>query len=103
MTELEMQHFYYFLAAFQEDFPNLKPSQEISLVQAAIEYINLLRTQARQLETGEVISMARQHPGVQLRAWLDALGVNRKQQARDDKAEEGTQAALKASLERLSS
>ena len=33
---------------------------------------------ANELTTGETITMARQHPGVQMRAYMDMLSVTRK-------------------------
>jgi hypothetical protein len=103
MTPLEIQHFEHFIRAFREDYPDLTQAQLISLTQAAIEYVNLLRVQAQQLETGQVISMARQHPGVQLRAWLDSLGATRKQQGRDTNEGKENEKQLREVLSRLSS
>jgi hypothetical protein len=102
MSELEQEHFFFFLEAYKEDYPGMKPTDIICLHQAALEYINTLRVQAKQLATGEVISMARQHPGVQMRAWLDMMDVTRKARtkgkAQDADSEEAKQVkeALKA-------
>lgn len=84
MTELERDHYHYFVRAFREEYPDLTATDLIMLHQAALEYINLLRVQANQLQTGIVLTMSRQHPGVQLRQWLDGLSVTRKQRPRDD-------------------
>jgi aryl carrier-like protein len=88
MSELEQEHYTYFIESYQAQYPDLTDADQIALVQAGLEYINTLRVQAKQLKTGEVISMARQHPGVQLRAWLDLLSVTRKQRKPNDKQEE---------------
>lgn len=88
MTELEQQHFWYMIDAYQQDYPSMKPTDIICLYQAALEYVNTLRVQAKQLKSGEVISMARQHPGVQMRAWLDMMDVTRKARTRTGKSNE---------------
>jgi hypothetical protein len=88
MTELEQQHFYFVIDGYQQDYPDMKATDLICLYQAAIEYINLQRVQAKQLKSGEVISMARQHPGVQMRAWLDMMDVTRKARSKGGKAGE---------------
>lgn len=59
------------------DYNITKPSDLIALHMAALEYVNLLRVQAGQLKSGQVITAARQHPGVQLCAWLDSLSATR--------------------------
>jgi len=78
MTELEHKHFDYFLESFRDQYPDLTAADQIMLVQAALEYINTLRVQATQLSTGQVITMSRQHPGVQMRAYMDQLSITRK-------------------------
>lgn len=88
-TELEREHFQFFLDAFRQDYGIKKPSDEIALFNAACEYIQLLRVNATSAKTGEVITAARQHPGVQLRAWLDSMGSTRKQ--RKDQGEADTE------------
>jgi hypothetical protein len=104
MTALELEHYHFFVEAYQQDYPGMKPTDLICLHQAALEYINTLRVQAKQLKTGEVISMARQHPGVQLRAWLDAMSVTRKARtsAKKDTEESDQAKELKAALKALS-
>lgn len=88
MAELEREHFWYFIESYQSDYPQMKPTDIICLYQAALEYINTLRVQAKQLASGEVISMARQHPGVQMRAWLDMMDVTRKARTRSGKSQD---------------
>lgn len=101
MTPLEQEHFKFFIASFERDYPGMTPSDLLCLNQAAIEYINLLRVQATQMQTKQVISMARQHPGVQLRQWLDAMSVTRKQrQATEPKKDKATD-EMRAFLEGL--
>ena len=105
MTELERQHFQFFLDAHHNEYgDSLNQADEIALMQAAIEYINLLRVQADQLATGKIISMARQHPGVQLRQWLDSLSVTRKQRqaASPSKTEDKAAVEMQRALLELS-
>ena len=105
MSPLEQEHFYFFIESYQQDYPGMKPTDLICLYQAALEYINTLRVQAKQLQSGEVISMARQHPGVQMRAWLDMMDVTRKARTKgktsDADSEEAKQ--VKEALRALSS
>ena len=82
MTSLEKEHFDFCVAAVKLACgKDLTPLDELCINMVALEYVNLLRVYATQLANGEVISQARQHPGVQMRAWLDNLSVNRKARA----------------------
>ena len=101
MSELEQDHFFFFLEAYKEDYPGMKPTDIICLHQAALEYINTLRVQAKQLATGEVISMARQHPGVQMRAWLDMMDVTRKARSKSGKTSQEDSEEVKQVREAL--
>ncbi len=78
MTDLERDLFDYFLASYQQQYPDLVPTDFILLHLAALEYIKWLRIIAEELETGRVISQARQHPAVNMRGLLDQLSVTRK-------------------------
>lgn len=77
MTDLERQHFEYFIEAIKAD-NKLRPSDYIGLYAAGLEYVAYLRLQASQMATGELVTMSRQHPGVQLRAWLDTMSFSRR-------------------------
>ena len=89
MTTLERDHYDFFIHAITQDYSINKPSDFIALHMAALEYVNLLRVQAKQLTDGEVITAARQHPGVQLRAWLDSLSTTRKARKEQGGGSEG--------------
>ena len=78
MTDVEKPLFDFFIAAYRAEYPDLNATDNILLHLAALEYIKWLRIIAEELETGTVISMARQHPGVNMRALLDQLSVTRK-------------------------
>lgn len=100
-TELEREHFTFFVEAYKADYGIKKPSDFIALYMAACEYIQLLRINATSAKTGEVITAARQHPGVQLRAWLDSMGSTRKQR-KETKEDEGEVAQWAAAMSKLS-
>lgn len=79
MSDLEKQHFDFFVQAIREEHPDLNGSDLICLNMAALNYINSLRLQQEQLSSGQLVTMSRQHPEVQMRAWLDLMSVSRKQ------------------------
>lgn len=98
VTPLEKQMYDYFISAYLEEYPDLTPSDKILLQLAAIEYIKYHRVAAQELESGQVISMARQHPYTQMRGLLDSMAVTRKQRKRDgsdDTTASETQAKLR--------
>lgn len=89
MTDVEQPLFDYFMQSYQHQYPDLTPTDLLILHLAGLEYIKYLRVVAEELETGKVISMARQHPGVNMRALLDQLSVTRKARtARGQKEED---------------
>lgn len=100
-TPLEREHWDYFIESYAQDYGIKKPSDWIALRLAACEYIQLLRVNATAAASGEVITAARQHPGVQLRAWLDSMGGTRKQR-KDDKQDDDA-AAWMSAMSKLSS
>src|SRR6266851_2894656 len=65
LTEAEQALYDFFVAAYHEEYPDLIATDHILLQLAGYEYIKFLRILAEELETGVVISQARQHPGVQ--------------------------------------
>jgi hypothetical protein len=89
MSPVEREHFDFFLEAHREQYPDLTAVDQIGLNMAALCYVNLLRMEATQLTSGQLVSMARQHPCVQLRQWMDSLSVTRKQRPskKDEDAE----------------
>ncbi len=105
MTALEQQHFQFFIDAYQHDYPAMSPSDCLCLYQAGLEYVNLIRVQAMQLKSRQVLSMARQHPGVQLRQWLDQMACTRKARTagKSPSQDDQDRASLKELLKGLSS
>lgn len=88
MTDVERGLFDYFLEAYKRQYPDLTPTDHLMLFLAGVEFIKYLRVVAEELETGKVISMARQHPGVNMRALLDQLSVTRKARTAGKKTDE---------------
>ena len=78
MTELEQEWFHFFVDGLKDENPDLTDTDQILVLFAGIEMINMLRLDQKQLSSGELISMARQHPGVQFRSLIDLLSVSRK-------------------------
>lgn len=78
MSELEREHFTYFVESVRAEYKDLTGTDLIFLNMAGLDYINTMRLQVAQLGTGELVTMSRQHPGVQFRAWIDMLSVSRK-------------------------
>jgi hypothetical protein len=95
MTEPEQALFDYFLEAYKQQYPDLTPTDLLMLWLAGIEFIKYIRVVAEELETGKVISMARQHPGVQMRALLDQLSVTRKARTAGKQQEDPEAAELR--------
>jgi hypothetical protein len=98
MSGAELERYDLFLAAYREEYKGqLSNTDNILLELAAIEYIKCLRVMANELTTGETITMARQHPGVQMRAYMDMLSITRKArvaESRGKKEETGTPSKL---------
>ncbi len=88
MTPIEQDLFDYFLWAYHTEYPDLKPTDNLILFLAAIEWIKYLRMAREELETGKLVTMSRQHPGTQLRALLDQLSVTRRARVTQTKPEE---------------
>lgn len=95
MTELEREHFEFFIEAIKAD-NQLRPSDYIGLYAAGLEYIAYLRLQASQIASGQLVTMSRQHPGVQLRAWLDTMSFSRRKGVSGKQAEDGLASQLMA-------
>lgn len=91
MTDLEREHFHFFIAAIEELYPDLNKLDRLLVRLMACSYIALLRMEAAQMESGQLVTMSRQHPGVQLRAWMDLLSVTRKQRGKVDKDDEAAE------------
>lgn len=78
MSEQEHAMQTFFIESYRLDYPDMLPTDLILLQLASFEYIKYLRVVQEELATGKVISMARQHPGVNMRALLDQMSVTRR-------------------------
>ena len=78
----------YFIESFRLEYPDLTNTDMILLHLASLEYIKYLRVVAEELSTGKVISQARQHPGVNMRALLDQMAVTRKARSGGTRSQE---------------
>lgn len=76
-----------FVKGYNEEYPDLTDTDQLILHLAAAEYVKCLRVLQEEFDTNKILSQARQHPSVQLRAYLDQLSVTRKQR---DKKPAGT-------------
>lgn len=101
MNELEQQWYDYFISSHRLEYPDLTDTDNILLMLAGLEFVKYLRVAQDEMKTGTVISMARQHPGVQMRALLDQLSVTRK--ARNAGKKDDPLAAMREDLLKLSS
>ena len=88
MTDIEQNLFDYFINAYDEQFPDLTPTDHLMLFLAGVEFIKYIRMAREELETGKLVTMSRQHPGVQLRGLLDQLSVTRKARTARNKPDE---------------
>jgi len=102
MEEAEQKLFDYFIDAYNEQYPDLTPTDHLTLFLAGIEFIKYIRVAREELETGKVITMSRQHPGVNLRGLLDQLSVTRKARTAGKKPDDPEAAELENFLMGLS-
>ena len=91
-----------FMLDFLEAFPDLSDPDYRMLWMAGTRYIAGLRLIKYEMKTGRTISMARQHPLVEMRALLDQLSVTRKARTSKGQQEDPDSADLKRALLALS-
>jgi hypothetical protein len=103
MTDIEQQHFEFFVESVLAENPDLRGTDFIFVNLAGLDYINTLRLEVQQLSSGELVTMSRQHPGVQFRAWIDMLSVSRKARQGGKSQESEEKANTRAMLLGLSS
>lgn len=88
MTAAESQRYDLFINYMHKEYGDLTPFDMLLVEVAAVEYIKYLRWLANEIKTGEAASMARQHPGVQMRENLKLLSVWRKDRANSPKTDD---------------
>lgn len=78
-TEYEEELYSYFIQSVQDLLPKLEPLYHLMLPLAAGEYIKLVRLLQSELKSGELVTMARQHPSTFFMRYMDSmLGATRK-------------------------
>lgn len=92
LTPAEEILFNDFIEEILQEYPDISPSDYRDVWLAAGEYIKYIRVIDKELKTGKVLSMARQHPGTQMRALRDQLDINRKARIRGKQPQEGEDA-----------
>jgi hypothetical protein len=95
ISDLEQQMLDSFISGYLREYPDLTESDKFILQLAGLEYINYHRVLAQELESGKIISMARQAPYTPFYAALDRLSVTRRERVKKD----GPNAASKAAQE----
>jgi hypothetical protein len=88
LTPAESQRYELFINYMHKEYEDLTPFDMLLVEVAAVEYIKYLRWLANEIKTGEAASMARQHPGVQMRENLKLLSVWRKDRANSPKSDD---------------
>lgn len=81
-SDYESAMYEHCIAAYREDNPDMTPSEQLLLPLLAAEYIKLLRLYQMELASGELVTMARQHPGTMFAKYLDLLAATRKQRVK---------------------
>jgi hypothetical protein len=102
MSDLEQQWFEFFIQSHRNEYPDMTDTDQIHLILAAISFINSLRVHQQELQSGQVISMARQHPANQMRAELDLLSFTRKARTAGKQSEDPALKDIKDKLLGLS-
>lgn len=103
MAEDEKKLYEFFIESHRLEYAPLSYTDEIHLQLAAVAYINSLRVAQEELRSGQVISMARQHPLVQMRAELDLLSFTRKARTQGKTQESPEMKQAREHLMKLSS
>ena len=93
MTPVEQELFDFFMEAYKQQYPDMVPTDHLLLHLAGAEYIKYMRILAEEMKTGKILSMARQHPAVQMRGLLDMLSVTRKARTMRNKPDDSPEEA----------
>lgn len=85
----EAEIYAYFIQAMQEDYPNMRNSDLLMLPLVAAEYIKYLRLVGKELSSGELVTMSRQHPGSMLARFMSqVLATTRQQRVKNEKPQD---------------
>ena len=78
LSDTEKVLFDGFINEYLTEYPDITPTDYRMLFLVAVEYIKYLRIVSKELTSNKVMSMARQHPGTNMRALQDQLSITRK-------------------------
>lgn len=77
-SDAEQVLFNDFIEEYLTEYPDITATDYRMLFLIGVEYIKYLRIVDEELRSGNVLSMARQHPGTNMRALQDQLSITRK-------------------------
>lgn len=80
--EEEQERYDWFIHCVQSVCQDLSDFDQLILELAGVTYIKLLRMNAKEIEDGQLITMARQNPNTDFMRYIDILFVSRKQRQR---------------------
>lgn len=84
-----------FIQEYLTEYPDITATDYRMLFLVGVEYIKYLRIVGEELRSGKVLSMARQHPGTNMRALQDQLSVTRKARMSGKSPQDGGEDAEK--------
>jgi hypothetical protein len=73
MSADERYLYNYAIDAWKQDYPKLTASDQLLLPICAAEYVKYMRMLQKELASGELVSMARQHPGTMFARFMSQL------------------------------
>ncbi len=79
MTEIEREHFEFFVQEVKAEHPDLMGTDLIYLNIAAMNYVNVLRSKESELRRRELLGITKTNPETQMLRWIDSLSISRKQ------------------------
>jgi hypothetical protein len=103
MSQLEQEWFEFFVDAYRQDYPGMSPTDEMCLVQAALENVHLLRKHATMFSEGKLLTQGRQDPSQTLLRWLDMMDCTRKARMKNQPKTDDDKQQMADLLKRLSS
>jgi len=78
LTDAEQVLYDDFIQEYLTEYPDISATDYRMLFLIGVEYIKYLRIVGEELRSGKVLSMARQHPGTNMRALQEMLSITRK-------------------------
>src|SRR6266704_2972289 len=87
-----------YMADWLDAYPDLTSSDYRLLWLSGIKYLQFLRLLKKEVETGNLLSMARTHPAVEMRALLDQVSVTRRARTKEQITNDPNADELRAAL-----